>query len=54
MSCPHTAPPDDPFSRRAPPVVLDTEGLLVPLPAPTGPALERYGGAPWPFDHFPS
>ncbi len=54
MSHPHTAPPDDPFARRAPGVVLDTEGLLVPLPAPTGPALERYGGAPWPFDSFPS
>ncbi len=35
-------------------MVSDTEGMLVPLPAPTGPALERYGGAPWPFDSFPS
>jgi len=42
----------DPFARAAPAVLLDTTGVFVPLPAPTGPTLERYSGAPWPYDRF--
>ncbi len=44
---------DDPFSRLGPARIVRSQGFFVPLPAPTGPALERYGGAPWPFDRFP-
>lgn len=44
---------DDPFARLGRARVLSSEGFFVPLPPPTGPALERYGGAPWPFDRFP-
>jgi hypothetical protein len=43
---------DDPFARLGPSRVVSSQGFFVPLPAPTGPALERYGGAPWPFDRF--
>ena len=50
---PSEAPYDDPFSRFGPAKVLYTEGFFVSSPAPTGPSLERYGGAPWPYDHFP-
>jgi hypothetical protein len=44
---------DDPFARLGPSRVVRSRGFFVPLPAPTGPALERYGGAPWPYDRFP-
>jgi hypothetical protein len=43
---------DDPFARLGPSRVVSSQGFFVPLPAPTGPALERYGGAPWPFDRL--
>lgn len=43
---------DDPFARLGPSRLVSSQGFFVPLPAPTGPALERYGGAPWPFDSF--
>lgn len=44
---------DDPFARLGPSRVVRSQGFFVPLPPPTGPALERYGGAPWPVDRFP-
>jgi hypothetical protein len=43
---------DDPFARLGPQRLLLTQGFFVPLPRPTGPALERYAGMPWPFDRF--
>lgn len=43
---------DDPFARLGPSRVVSSQGFFVPLPPPTGPALERYGGAPWPYDRF--
>jgi hypothetical protein len=45
---------DDPFARLGPTKAFATQGFFVPVPAPTGPALERYGGMPWPFDRFPA
>lgn len=44
---------DDPFARMGWARVLNSRGFFVPLPPPTGPALERYAGSPWPFDRFP-
>lgn len=45
---------DDPFSRLGPSRMVRSQGFFAPLPAPTGPSLERYGGAPWPVDRFPT
>jgi hypothetical protein len=44
----------DPFARIYPNMLLAVEaGLLGSVPAPTGPAIERYGsGNPWPWDAF--
>jgi hypothetical protein len=42
---------DDPFRRLGTPMVLEIgAGLLGTSPRPCGPALERYSGAPWPWD----
>jgi len=42
---------DDPFRRLGTPLVLEVgAGLLGSAPRPYGPALERYSGAPWPWD----
>jgi hypothetical protein len=45
---------DDPFARLFPTRLLRIEpGLLGPIPAPTGPAVTRYGsGNPWPWDRY--
>ena len=45
---------DDPFARFGSRKRLRTSGMFVSVPAPTGPALERYAGAPWPYDRFDS
>jgi hypothetical protein len=50
---PGTWEQDDPFARLGAPRLLRTEGFFLPVPRPTGPALERYAGMPWPFDQFP-
>lgn len=45
---------DDPFSRLGRPRLLDVgPGLFGPVPAPPGPVLERYAGAPWPASSWP-
>jgi hypothetical protein len=45
---------DDPFARLGPPRVLEVgPGLFGPVPAPPGPVLERYAGAPWPASDWP-
>jgi hypothetical protein len=41
----------DPFARLFPGTVVGTS-LFAPVPAPCGPALERYAGAPWPGGRF--
>jgi len=42
---------DDPFRKLGTPIVLRVgAGLLGSSPRPAGPALERYSGAPWPWD----
>jgi hypothetical protein len=43
---------EDPFARLAPRRLLMSQDFFVPVPCPTGPALERYGGVPWPYDSF--
>lgn len=45
---------DDPFARLGPRKLLQIKGFFRPVPAPTGPALERYAGTPWPYDRFDS
>lgn len=45
---------DDPFARLGSRKLLQTQGFFVPVPAPTGPSLERYAGAAWPYDRFDS
>lgn len=46
-------PGDDPFRLLGVPEVLQVgPGLLGTFPRPTGPALERYAGAPWPAGSF--
>lgn len=44
--------PEHPFGWLAPARHVLSEGFFLPLAAPTGPSLERYGGQPWPFDRF--
>lgn len=41
----------DPFSRLFPTTVVEV-GFLCPVPAPPGPVIERYAGAPWPGGSF--
>jgi hypothetical protein len=53
----HAAPPDglagDPFARIFRRTLLRVDGGFVgTMPAPTGPGIQRYAGAPWPWDHF--
>lgn len=44
----------DPFRRLGTALLLRVAaGLLGSSPRPCGPALERYGGAPWPWDGSP-
>jgi hypothetical protein len=44
---------DDPFARLFPARLLRVEGGFVGhMPAPAGPAIQRYGGSPWPWDRF--
>lgn len=42
----------DPFARLFPGTVVETD-RFAPVPAPPGPVLERYAGAPWPAGGFP-
>ena len=41
----------DPFARLFPGTIVRTD-LFCEVPAPPGPAIERYSGAPWPGGHF--
>ena len=41
----------DPFARLFPGTLVRTD-LFCPAPAPAGPAIERYAGAPWPAGAF--
>ena len=44
---------DDPFARIFPRTLLRVDaGFVGTMPAPAGPGVQRYGGAPWPWDHF--
>jgi hypothetical protein len=44
---------DDPFARIFPRTLLRVErGFVGRMPSPTGPGVQRYAGAPWPWDHF--
>ena len=44
---------DDPFARIFPRTLLRVEGGLVgTMPGPVGPGVQRYAGAPWPWDYF--
>ena len=44
---------DDPFARIFPRTLLRVDGGFVGnMPAPAGPGVQRYAGAPWPWDHF--
>lgn len=44
---------DDPFARLGAPRLLDIgEGLLGRVLSGLGPVVERYAGAPWPFDEW--
>ncbi len=44
---------DDPFARIFPRMLLRVDGGFVgTMPAPPGPGVQRYAGAPWPWDHF--
>jgi len=44
---------DDPFTRMFPSLLLRVErGFVGRMPSPTGPGVQRYAGAPWPWDHF--
>jgi hypothetical protein len=42
---------DDPFTRLFPGTIVRTD-LFCTVPAPTGPVIERYAGAPWPGGRF--
>jgi hypothetical protein len=44
---------EDPFARLCPARVLLAQGFFLAVPRPTGPAVERYAGMPWPYDRFP-
>jgi hypothetical protein len=41
----------DPFSQLFPATVIEVD-FLCPVPAPPGPVIERYAGAPWPGGSF--
>lgn len=44
---------DDPFRRLGAPRIMDVgAGLLGSAPRPCGPVIERYAGAPWPYDRW--
>jgi hypothetical protein len=44
---------DDPFARIFPRTLLRVDaGFVGIMPAPAGPGVQRYAGAPWPWDHF--
>lgn len=44
---------DDPFARIFPRTLLRVDGGFVgAMPAPAGPGVQRYAGAPWPWDQF--
>lgn len=44
---------DDPFARIFPARLLRVDrGFVGEMPAPTGPGIQRYSGAPWPWDIF--
>ena len=44
---------DDPFARIFPRTLLRVDGGFVgTMPAPIGPSVQRYVGAPWPWDQF--
>ena len=44
---------DDPFARIFPAQLLRVDrGFVGEMPAPTGPGIQRYSGAPWPWDTF--
>ncbi len=44
---------DDPFARIFPRTLLRVHaGFIGIMPAPAGPGVQRYAGAPWPWDHF--
>ena len=44
---------DDPFGRMFPRALLRVDGGFVgTMPAPPGPGVQRYAGAPWPWDRF--
>lgn len=47
-----TVDPANPLAGGRRCIVLDVDDVLLPVPAPTGPTLERYAGAPWPYDRF--
>jgi hypothetical protein len=43
----------DPFARIFPRTLLRVDaGFVGTMPAPAGPGVQRYAGAPWPWDHF--
>jgi hypothetical protein len=44
---------DDPFARIFPRMLLRVDaGFVGSMPAPAGPGVQRYAGAPWPWDQF--
>jgi hypothetical protein len=44
---------DDPFACLFPARLLRVEaGFIGAMPAPIGPGIQRYAGAPWPWDRF--
>jgi hypothetical protein len=44
---------DDPFARLFPRMLLRVDaGFVGAMPAPAGPSVQRYAGAPWPWDRF--
>ena len=44
---------DDPFARIFPRTLLRVDaGFVGMMPTPAGPGVQRYAGAPWPWDHF--
>ena len=44
---------DDPFARIFPRTLLQVDaGFVGAMPAPPGPGVQRYAGAPWPWDKF--
>jgi len=44
---------DDPFARIFPHTLLRVDaGFVGTMPAAAGPGVQRYSGAPWPWDHF--